>query len=222
MGGSSEHYAFAMAIHPISGEVYIAGHSTLSDLPVTGGGAQPAKVGAVAMNDAFMSRFLLDLASGRKVPAAFAFTPKLNVPLNSPQSSNGVQNLRRDGQRAGECRRRQFCAVMPVAQRGLGCDVQAFGSVATTMHNSQYVCARQATPSNTPAQVKAPLEVGGGWAAYVVSTCSVFTSCSLDIEGSSGAPNALPDGLMQVRATLGFTGTAVTTGAIIGTPPRNT
>ena len=40
MGGASEDYATALAIHPGSGEVYIAGHTSSSDLPLTVGGAQ--------------------------------------------------------------------------------------------------------------------------------------------------------------------------------------
>ena len=45
---------------------------------------------------------------------------------------------------------------------------------------------------------------------------------TLDIDGSGGAANGATDGLILLRAMLGFTGTAVTTGAISGTPPRST
>ena len=222
MGGASEDYATALAIHPTSGEVYIAGHSTSTDLPVTGGGAQATKVGPVAMNDAFISRFSLDLASGLKVPAAFAFAPKLNVPLNSLQGSNGVQITGVTGNVPVSIVGGNFAQFCVSSSVGCGCDVQAFGNVATTMNNSQHICVRQVAPANVPALTKTTLVVGGGWADFVVTTGSALTSCNLDVDGSGGAPNGLTDGLILVRAMLGFTGTAVTTGAIFGTPPRNT
>ena len=100
--------------------------------------------------------------------------------------------------------------------------MQAFASSAATVNNNQYVCVRQVAPASTPAQSKATLVVGGGWANFLVTTGLEITSCNLDIDGSGGAPNPLTDGLMLVRAMLGLTGTAVTNGAIIGTPPRNT
>ena len=105
---------------------------------------------------------------------------------------------------------------------GCGCDARAFAKAATTLNNNQYVCVRQVAPAFTPGQAKATLVVGGGWADFIVSTGTQITSCSLDIDGSGGAPNAVTDGLMLVRAMLGFTGTAVTNGAIVGTPLRNT
>lgn len=93
MDGAAEDYATALAIHPTSGEVYITGQSTSSDPPGTSGGAQPAKSGAATTYDGFVVKYSLDLANGRKVPAAlgFAFAPKLNVPINSLQSSNSVR-----------------------------------------------------------------------------------------------------------------------------------
>ena len=56
----------------------------------------------------------------------------------------------------------------------------------------------------------------------MLATRSTLASCSLHVDGIGGAPNALTDGLILVRAMLGFAGSAVTTGAITGTPPRNT
>jgi len=222
MGGSSEDYATALAIHPGSGDVYIAGQSTSTDLPLTGGGAQPVKVGAVAMNDAFLSRFSLDLAAGLKVPAAFSFAPKLNVPLNSLQSSSSVQITGVTGNVPVSIVGGNFAQYCVSSSAGCGCDVQAFGNAAATLNNGQHICVRQVAPPNTPAQAKATVVVGGGWADFIVTTGNSFTSCNLDVDGSGGAPNALTDGLMLVRAMLGFTGTAVTAGAIVGTPPRNT
>ena len=57
-----------------------------------------------------------------------------------------------------------------------------------------------------------------------VSTFNQLTSrppCDLDVDGN-GTIDALTDGLMVVRAMLGLTGTAVTSGALGGSPIRTT
>ena len=45
--------------------------------------------------------------------------------------------------------------------------------------------------------------------------------CTLDVDGSGGAPDALTDGLLMIRAMFGLTGTSVTTGATAVGAPRN-
>ena len=42
LGGSGDDNGFALAIHPTSGEVYVAGLTRSIDFPGTAGGAQPA------------------------------------------------------------------------------------------------------------------------------------------------------------------------------------
>jgi hypothetical protein len=49
LGGSSGDVATALAIHPISGEVYVAGSTGSTDFPGTAGGAQPTKNGPGAV-----------------------------------------------------------------------------------------------------------------------------------------------------------------------------
>lgn len=224
MGGAAEDYATALAIHPTSGEVYIAGQSTSSDPPGTSGGAQPAKSGAAATYDGFVVKYSLDLANGLKVPAAlgFAFAPKLNVPINSLQSSNSVRITGVTGNVPVSITGGNIAQYCVSSSAGCSCDAEAFGNVAATLNNNQYVCARRVAPGNTPAQAKTTLVVGGGWADFMVTTGSTLASSSLDVDGSGGAPNALTDGPILVRAMLGFAGSAVATGAVIGTPPRNT
>jgi hypothetical protein len=54
-------YAYALAIHPTTGEVYVAGVTESKDFPKTTGGAQ-ASYGADALtNDAFVARLNKDL-----------------------------------------------------------------------------------------------------------------------------------------------------------------
>ncbi|MDQ2979694.1 MAG: hypothetical protein M3R62_10780, partial [Acidobacteriota bacterium] len=54
LGGSGEDIAFALAIHPTSGEVYVAGRTLSTNFPGTAGGPQPASRGFL---DAFVARF---------------------------------------------------------------------------------------------------------------------------------------------------------------------
>ncbi len=55
LGGSGGDAAYALAIHPLSGEVYAAGQTTSSDVPGTAGGAQPVSGGGAY--DAIAARF---------------------------------------------------------------------------------------------------------------------------------------------------------------------
>jgi len=63
LGGSSNDYATALAIHPITGEVYVAGKTWSDDFPNTTAGAQVSYGGGY--KDAFVARLSADLALGR-------------------------------------------------------------------------------------------------------------------------------------------------------------
>ena len=54
LGGSGLDYCNALAIHPTTGEVFVAGHTSSADFPGTAGGAQPGFGGS---DDAFVARF---------------------------------------------------------------------------------------------------------------------------------------------------------------------
>ena len=59
LGGTVFDIALAMTIHPVSGDVYVAGYTYSTDLPGTAGGAQPTFGGET---DAFISRLTPSLA----------------------------------------------------------------------------------------------------------------------------------------------------------------
>jgi hypothetical protein len=63
LGGNDSDDARALAIHPRTGEVYVAGYTYSKDFPKTTGGAQ-ASYGD--LRDAFVARLTADLAAGRK------------------------------------------------------------------------------------------------------------------------------------------------------------
>jgi hypothetical protein len=54
LGGSSGDYAYALAIHPTTGDVYVAGWTLSTDFPGTSGGAQASYRGG--LSDAFVAR----------------------------------------------------------------------------------------------------------------------------------------------------------------------
>jgi hypothetical protein len=58
-GSSNDDEAFALAIHPTTGDVYVAGGTNSADFPNTAGGAQPTPGGAIynlLYRDAFVTR----------------------------------------------------------------------------------------------------------------------------------------------------------------------
>ena len=61
LGGGEDDAAFALAISPTNGDVYVAGGTRSTNFPGTTGGAQPAYGG---VEDAFISRLSPSLASG--------------------------------------------------------------------------------------------------------------------------------------------------------------
>jgi hypothetical protein len=222
LGAAGFDAARALAIHPASGEVVAAGRtdSPTTSFPGVSGGAQGSSGGGF---DAIVSRFSADLTLNDTTPNAYAFATQTNVPLASTRTSNpalitgivGAANIYVDGAWGSS-----YCIS---SASNCDCDVSVgFVSAPGTITANNYVCVRHVSAPITNEVVRSRLHIGGAVASFISTTGTTFTSCSLDIDGSGGAPNAASDGLMLVRAMLGFTGTNVTNGAIIGTPPRNT
>jgi hypothetical protein len=66
LGGSSRDEARALAIHPKTGEVYVAGETRSVDFPETTGGAQASCGNCGSYLDAFVARLTADLAADKK------------------------------------------------------------------------------------------------------------------------------------------------------------
>jgi muconolactone delta-isomerase len=64
LGGSSDDSASALAIHPQTGDIYVAGGTSSDDFPKTTGRAQASYGGG--FSDAFVARLTADLAAGRR------------------------------------------------------------------------------------------------------------------------------------------------------------
>jgi hypothetical protein len=82
LGGGGGDLALALAIHPTSGEVYVAGETTSTNFPGTAGGAQPANGG---VSDAFVARLTADLAGpGSPTPTPTPTVTASPTPTNTP------------------------------------------------------------------------------------------------------------------------------------------
>jgi muconolactone delta-isomerase len=62
LGGRDPDVANALAVHPKTGEIYVAGKTSSEDFPQTAGGAQAKSSGS---DDAFVAKLSADLAAGR-------------------------------------------------------------------------------------------------------------------------------------------------------------
>jgi muconolactone delta-isomerase len=113
LGGSRSDKAYALAIHPKTGEVYVAGDTVSTDFPKTTGGAQPycntCEGGGFLINDAFVARLNKDLTQilqstylgGSSVDIAYALAihPKTGEvyvagktwSTNFPKATGGAQ-----------------------------------------------------------------------------------------------------------------------------------
>jgi hypothetical protein len=116
LGGSRGEEAYALAIHPKTGEVYVAGDTVSTDFPKTTGGAQPycntCEGGGFLINDAFVARLNKDLTQilqstylgGSSVDLAYALAihPKTGEvyvagetwSTNFPKATGGAQGSR--------------------------------------------------------------------------------------------------------------------------------
>jgi hypothetical protein len=218
----------ALAAHPLTGDIYGLSRTDAIYFPGTAGGAQAANgyqasPPGSSMYDGIVARFTGDLAV--PAPDPFSFLPQLNVPLNSLRTSNSVRMTGFVGQAPISISGAPDSTYCISAASNCGCEIfEGAVLVPYVVSANQYVCvSHKSSVTNTPTV--SLLQVGTVVASFVVTpgaTVAGSTTCSLDIDGSGGAPNAATDGLMLVRAMLGFTGAAVTNGAISGAPPRNT
>lgn len=219
LGGSGSDEIWGMAVHPVSGDLLVAGVTTSTNFPGTAGGSQPA-IGGVTSEDGFITRLSPDLTLADTTPSTFAFIAQNNVPTTSLRTSNGVQitglgGLAKayvDGVPGG-----QLCVSTGAL---CNCNVSVFAATGLVA-DTQYVCVRH-TSAATPDQITTTqLHIGAGVGKFRVATGNALGGCTLDVDGD-GAQDALTDGLIMIRALFGLTGTAVTNNAVaIGAPRAN-
>ena len=93
LGGNGESFAQALAIHPTTGDVYVAGYTFSTDFPATAGGAQAMHGQS---HDAFVARLTADLSNGKAAPLFRAY-------------------LSGRGNDANPCTLQQPCRLLPAA-----------------------------------------------------------------------------------------------------------
>jgi hypothetical protein len=208
VGGAQYDVLNGLAIHPLSGEILVAGGSATN--PVTLTGRNTAKASSNNY-DSFVARYSLDLRNDGSVPAPFAFAPRIGVVPGSTQISDPVQLSGLSGLAPiaiSGGTHAQFCLS---SGANCNCAVAPFSADSTAAQNGQYVCVRQQAPLGTGGFNVATVQVGGRAAQFLVTTGNLVSACSLDFDGN-GALDALTDGMLLLRTLFGMTGAAVTTG----------
>ncbi|MBK8741360.1 MAG: hypothetical protein IPM02_18420 [Betaproteobacteria bacterium] len=219
LGAAARDVGQAIAIHPTSGQVYVAGRtlSGTNTFPGVSSGAQGSFGGFLSSGqggDAFVTRFSPDLTLGDNTPDPFPFPAQSNVPVASVRTAGPVLITGFDGQanvyvegQPGSA----FCAS--TAAGCLTCDISGGYVQSGSLSAGKYVCVRHTASSLLNQVTSTTLHVGGGAATFWVSTGTIFGGCSLDIDGNTQI-DALTDGLMLLRAMFGLTGPSVTNGAV--------
>ncbi|TAF99601.1 MAG: hypothetical protein EAZ43_15530, partial [Betaproteobacteria bacterium] len=221
LGGNSSDSAAALAIHPASGEVYVAGLTSSSDLPGSSSGAQTSFGGGT---DAFISRFSLDLMADPALLDRFSFLHQSNVPPNTLRTSNEVrikftpvpasanQTAYVSGAPGSEfCFSDQPGVCTPIVGACSGsCFTEGWGTSTSQLRSNDYVTVRHtsATPSGTAETL---LIINGTAHPFRSSTGNANIACNLDLNGDNTL-HATREGLIFVRAMLGFNSAATVTG----------
>ncbi|MEO8136872.1 MAG: hypothetical protein ABI831_23210, partial [Betaproteobacteria bacterium] len=214
LGAAGDDLALAMAIHPVSGDVYLTGETSSPTGTFPGLSGAPQGVYGGGTFDGFVSRFSADLTLADTTPNAFAFAAQNNVPVSSVRTSEPVQinglgaaaNAYVDGQPGST-----FCVS---SSNDCSCNVSGSFVASGLVSDSQYVCVRQTASALVDQITSTTLHVGAQAGVFRVSTGNVFGGgCTFDVDGN-GTPDALTDGLVILRAMFGLTGTPVTNGAI--------
>lgn len=218
-GGGIEDVA-ALALHPQSGEVLIAGNSSSTDLPCTslaggcGAGVQPQLAGGSL--DSFVARISADLTAADAMPDAMTFALRSGVPPSTVVTSSPVRVTGIAGAAVVYVDGALGSAYCIASTAQCGCDVAGFSTSRGSVADGQFVCVRHVTAPIADELARTTLHVGGGAAIFRSITGNAFApvaGCSLDVDGNN-AVDALTDGMLILRAMMGFTGTAVTGGAV--------
>jgi hypothetical protein len=100
-----------------------------------------------------------------------------------------------------------------------GCNVSgSFTTASGNVDSGQFVCVRHVSSPIADEVSRTVFHAGGGAGVFRSVTGSfappaAAAGCSLDIDGNN-AVDALTDGMLLLRAMMGFTGTAATGGAV--------
>lgn len=222
LGGNGDDYGNGIAIHPVTGDVYIAGATASTDLGSIMTGAEQTTYGG-GPQDAYVARYSVDLRAGDTVPNAVTFTPVFGVARNALVTAGPVQVTGLGAPAVLTVQGTSHDQACISSTADCSCNVlgwRAHPWPLFTVGSNQYLCVRHVSAPVSNALRETSVAIGGLVTKFRSYTGTDLSSCKLDVDGN-GTIDALTDGLMMLRAMLGMTGTAVTTGALGANPTRN-
>jgi len=222
LGGTGLDHAYTLAVEPNGQSVYFAGLNNFGGFPTAN--AQQGTSGGDG--DGIVSRFSVDLTAVNRIPNPFSFIHQSNVAPNTVRTSNEVRlaitatppvaDNHQTAYVTGTVGSELCIATQPgvCVTPYVGCSSPCFstgwfpgpwdflpGDYITVRHTS-------ANPSGT-AETK--LIISGAAYPFRSSTGNANIACNLDMDGNN-ALSATQEGLILLRAMLGFTGAAVVNG----------
>jgi hypothetical protein len=228
LGGTRNEQANALAIHPATGEVYLAGYTNSTDLPgvtsASGGVTNGAQSGIAVALDAFVSRLSPDLTNVNRIPNPFSFIHQSNVPPNTIRTSNEVRLIIEPN--PGNNQQSAYVTGAPGSELCVanqpGICVTPYVACAPPCYatnwfvgpwdfvSGDYIAVRHmsANPSGT-AETK--LLISGTAYPFRSSTGNANIACNLDMNGNNTLAGTM-EGLILLRAMLGFDSAATIAG----------
>ena len=227
LGGSGQDVLTAMTVHPVTGEVIVAGNTTSPDLPGTAGGAQATPGG---VTDAFVSRLTASLTarlqstylggSGDDDATAVTVHPVsgevivagLTVSTNFPGAAGGAQAT--IGSTTGPAD--AFISRLTADLSALLCNVDINGDSAVTPDKDGVLLLRYALGLRG-ATLIAGVPLGAARANAAAVESFIGSSAQYQVFGQPSAPaKAMQDGLVLLRLMQGIGDSTLLTGI---TPP---
>lgn len=220
LGGTGLDHAYTLAVEPNGQSVYVAGLNNFGGFPTAN--AQQGTSGGDG--DGFVSRFSVDLTAVNRIPNPFSFNHQSNVPPNTIRTSNEVRltitptppNNQQTAYVTGAVGSELCVATQPdvCVTPYVGCTSPCFatGWFAGTWDflSGDYIAVRH-TSANPSGTTETTLIISGTAYPFRSSTGNANIACNLDMDGNN-ALSATQEGLILLRAMLGFTGAAVVNG----------
>jgi hypothetical protein len=222
LGGAGIDIPRAIAIEPNGGSVYVAGYNDFGGFPTVN--AQQSTSGGII--DGFVSRFSTDLTLVNRTPNPFSFIHQSNVPPNSTRTSNEVQIIITptppDNHQVAYVSggtNSEFCVTNTAGCCATPLLPACSGGFATGWINAPYeflsgdrITVRHTSAASGTAETK--LIISGTAYPFRTSTGNANIACNLDMNGDN-VLSAAVEGLILVRAMLGFGGNAAVAGTEI-------
>ncbi|TAG46357.1 MAG: hypothetical protein EAZ30_12825 [Betaproteobacteria bacterium] len=219
LGGGGFDIGYAIAIEPSGGSVYLAGVAD-SGFPTTLNPQQSTYGGS---RDGLVSRFSTDLTLVNRTPNPFSFIYQSNVPPGTIRTSNEVRLFITpnpgDNHQAAYVTGTMGSELCVANQPGIcvtpyvACAPPCFGTNwfvgPWDFVSGDYIAVRHNSSASGTAETK--LIISGTAYPFRSSTGNANIACNLDMNADNNLSATL-EGLILVRAMLGFSSAAVVAG----------